>query len=331
MAHLFESGVFGKNVPAWHNLGKVVAGTFSLDEAMEMGDLDWQVEKRPIYIRDKHFNEVQVPGFYSVVRTSDDSPLGRPVGEEYQCIQNREAFQFLENVLRDKTCRWEAAISIRGGAMVAGIISLPDSGVEIVKGDSHYLYLAVITAHDGSSADKVFPTDVRIVCANTVQAAINGRPKGLTVNIRHSGDISKKLTSAEEIIWKATSDYKRFAEWQQHLAQIEATNTEIDEFVNGLFAAADVSSKRSVTMRANKVDAFHGSLMEEAEISLQSQPTAYTLLNAGTRYIDHFVSAKKDNTAEYAMVGGGNDTKNKMVGLISDIFAVPLPQVASGY
>jgi hypothetical protein len=90
MSDLFESGVFGNNTPAWHGKGRVVVGTFDLEEAMSLSGLNWTVEKRKLFIQ-KHGLDtgtmIQVPNRYAITRISDNSPLG-VVGPDYQPIQN---------------------------------------------------------------------------------------------------------------------------------------------------------------------------------------------------------------------------------------------------
>lgn len=333
MPAFFESGVFGQNIPAWHKEGRVVDGTFSLDEAFEMGDLDWTVEKRPIYtIHPVTQDLISIPDKFAVTRIRDNRPLG-VVGPEYKPIQNREAFSFLEQLLDDKECRWETAISVHGGRTVAGIVSLADSDVELVKGDHHFPYLAIVSSHDGSTAVKAFPSDIRIVCGNTVQLALNTRDKGLTVNIRHSGDTEAKIKAGRDVIRQARADYKRFMEWQRQLIEVEAKQNKVEEFINELFPAADPTSKRSVTMRENKVTGLLTAvdaervLLPERTLTSMGQDSVYLWLNGLTHWVDHDVAAKKgDERGAYAIVGGGNDIKNKGMVLLSEIFEVPLPE-----
>ncbi|MGC6483386.1 MAG: hypothetical protein ACON4T_07480 [Synechococcus sp.] len=47
MAHLFTSGVFLHNKPAWHRLGVVVDGTLPAREAFRLAEADFPVAARP--------------------------------------------------------------------------------------------------------------------------------------------------------------------------------------------------------------------------------------------------------------------------------------------
>ena len=327
MPTFFESGVFGKNTPAWHGEGRVVEGTFSLDEALKMGGLDWEVEKRPLYIKDKQNRDVVVPNAYSVTRINDDSPMGNPVGPDYQPIQNRTAFSALEIPLADRICRWETAISVRGGATIAGIVSLPDSQVEIVKGDVHYQYLTVINTHDGQGTMKIFPTDVRVVCANTVRVALNGRDKALTMNIRHTGDTLAKVREMSSIIATSRSDYAQFVKWQQQLAETEAPRSRVEGLFAELFPMSQ-DSDRAKTIRDNKIASLLTDIQADKlllpQYTLTGGMSAYDIFNGVTHWVDHTVSQKKDEAGAYALVGGGNDFKSKAAVLIAQIFDVPL-------
>jgi hypothetical protein len=213
-------------------------------------------------------------------------------------------------------------------------VSLPDSGVEILKGDLHYQYLLVINSHDGSSTLKVFPTDVRVVCANTVEAAVRGRDQKLTISIRHSGDVDKKVSSTRGIIAKARADYAQFLNWEKQLTALPASKTKVEELFDVLFPR-DEESKRTTTIRNNKIAGILESVHKEQLLLPQytltsGGPTVYQLFNGMTAWIDHDVGAKKDDRAEFAMLGGGNNFKNKAVQSIADVFNVPLPMATKG-
>jgi hypothetical protein len=232
--------------------------------------------------------------------------------------------------MNDHTIDWDTAISVDGGSTVAGVVYLPDSGIDLVKGDKHFLYLTVINTHDGSGAMKVFPTDVRVVCANTVAAALNSRDRSLTVNVRHSGSTANKLNEAQRILKQATAEYQRFLEWQGRLTEVHATDAQVVEVATQLFgvAAADASS-RSKTIIENKVLALKAAVTEERLLLASPDMSAYTVFNGITRVVDHTFGNEGGESRDrfvYAMLPQGTGTKLKTAGIdiVANVFDVPL-------
>lgn len=336
----FESGVFGKNTAAWHQKGLVVPGTFDFaevfpeDGSLGLGGINWEVEKRGIFYRNNEGILVPFEGRFAVCRKTDGSPLG-DVGDQYAPIQNREAFAFLRDSMSDHNLRWDTAISVKGGSTIAGIVSLPDSGIELVKGDKHFLYLTVINTHDGSGAMKVFPTDVRVVCANTVAAALNSRDRSLTVNVRHSGSTSTKLSESKRILQSATAEYQRFLEWQGKLTEVHASAKQVEEVALQLFGTpAKDATNRGKTIHENKVLALKAAVRDEIRLLPQftasgGGASAYNVFNGITRVVDHTFAeaggASRDRFA-YAMLpeGSGSKLKNSGIEVVASVFGVPL-------
>lgn len=343
MPALFESGAFGKNTPAWHGQGNVVEGTFDFDAIFPadgtpgIAGINWGVRKRPLYVQLEDGTFVLQPDTYGVVRDGDNAILthnGRSVGGGYDTILNRDAFAFLRDSMEDHSLQWETAISVDGGATVAGIVALPDSGIDLVKGDRHYLYLTVVTTHDGSGSMKVFPTDVRVVCANTVAAALQSRDRALTVNVRHSGSTANKLSESKRILQSATAEYRRFLEWQGKLTEVRATAKQVDEVASELFGvAAKDASQRSKTIIENKVLALKAAIREDMTLLPQfaasgGGASAYNVFNGITSVVDHTFGeqgGESRNRFEYAMLpqGTGNKLKNAGIEVVSNVFAVP--------
>jgi hypothetical protein len=87
------------NKPAWHGLGQIfdAAGTLAPDSetAIELAHLDWNVCKEPIALMDGR----KVDDYFALVRQDTRNAL-YVVGNEYEVLQNREAFAFLDRSFR---------------------------------------------------------------------------------------------------------------------------------------------------------------------------------------------------------------------------------------
>ena len=100
--------------PAWHRLGTVVpGGTTDVDEVLHLGGIDYDVHRRPVLFRNELHGPARVMrGHFVTVRDDTQAPLG-VVGDKYQVLQNREAFEFLQDLVGRYDVVWESAGALR--------------------------------------------------------------------------------------------------------------------------------------------------------------------------------------------------------------------------
>ena len=135
--------MFSVRETPWHGLGRIVMDAPASREALELADLDWQVESRNIYSG----TGAMIPGYRANVRSTDDAVLG-VVSDRYRIVQNEEAFQFTDDLLGEGVT-YETAGSLQGGKKVWMLAKLPEK--YIIAGDEVTPYLVFFNSHDGSA------------------------------------------------------------------------------------------------------------------------------------------------------------------------------------
>lgn len=315
MADEFESGAFAME-GAWHGLGTIVPHLMKTQEAAETAGITWTVEKRQAYTfadgpNGRQF--VEIPDRFAIVRTSDQRPLGT-VGREYQCIQNVEALDFLDFT----DARWQSLGSLRGGRNVWGLLDLPGSGFEVTKGDVVLPYWLVTTSHDGTSGCQVIPTTVRVVCMNTLRAALGSQEfRDAAINIRHSGDTAGKIRAAKLLLEESLKMFSSFEDVARKLADLPADRDSFETLVETLFPTpADDASPAAKTRNGNVRALLAAATQEEVKLLAAPDPTYWTLLNGVTRFVDHArpvqLRGRENAEARFEsslLRGGGVDVK----------------------
>lgn len=362
MAHEFESGAFARQA-AWHGHGTVVAGAMTTAESFEKSGLDWPggVEKRALWTSAQHVDPnaapasvlrrsllpvredsapsaadfiterqdvlprpIIVPNQHAVVRVMDNSILG-VVGDQYQVVQNVEMFNFLDALTtgEGKVARWESAGSLRGGRQVWALLNLPDSEITVGRGDKLLPYLLVTNAHDGSAACRVIPTTVRVVCMNTLQAAVAGTFKDLTVTIRHSGDIQGKIAQAQLMLAQAGEMFTALGRLAAELDSRIVGKDTYEQVLEELFPTPEEDAAPATRTRVlNNRLLLAQAVREEVKLLPSPDMTAWTLLNGVTRYVDHAQKVQLRNREapearfEHSMIGRGAELKNRAVASI---------------
>lgn len=237
MAHLIEEHdqmASANGITPWHSLGVVFDGTMDIETAIEQSELGWSVDKRQVYVFDDVGNHVPVDGAFSTCRIPNDDgtglflPLGT-VGERYVPIQNRDGFEVVDALAESGDIEIETAGSLRNCRTVWVLVKLDE---QVIVGDGHYQYLLFYNTHDGQGCQVLY-TNVRVVCANTLDWAINGQSNRFT--LRHTGDIKAKLAEARVALKQALDYQDEFAAEIEVLATKSITDDEFDRIVNFSF------------------------------------------------------------------------------------------------
>ena len=218
-----------RQVP-WHGLG-VVLDEYprSVDEALEKAGLGWHVThgdvlvvKTPEWTDDfgtKHAAElIAAKGFKANVREDTGAVLGI-VSDDYEVVENREAFRFLDALIGSEM-HFETAGSLWGGRRVWCLARLPEF-VEL-GGDLSATYIYVANSHDGSMAVTAAVTPIRIVCANTLGAALRQGEHGVnaqrTFRFRHTGNLQAKFSEARQVLGMTINYERQFKTLADRLA-----------------------------------------------------------------------------------------------------------------
>ena len=92
---------------AWHGLGTVVHEAMTPYQAMHIAELDWEVEKAPVYAlveSDKGTVRVPMEERYCIYRKDNGQLFKTLVTDHYQIMQNKQMFDHIYEVA--KTNGW---------------------------------------------------------------------------------------------------------------------------------------------------------------------------------------------------------------------------------
>jgi phage/plasmid-like protein (TIGR03299 family) len=254
MSHGITSNdsMFSVRQQPWHGLGVVLPDyPRSIEEALHKSGLGWAVRQGEVQVvarpewRDDFgvvhpATIVPAPGWRANLREDTGEVLGI-VTVEYQVVPNRDAFRFLDALINSELY-YETAGSHWGGRRVWVLARRPDY-IE-VGGDPTATYLYVANSHDGSLAVTAAATPIRIVCANTLGAALrrsqSGQAAQRTFRLRHTGDLQAKFEEARKVIGMTINHERQFKELGDRLAREAITEQALERRVLGeLFPAGE--------------------------------------------------------------------------------------------
>ena len=295
----------------WHGLGTYVGDEpVVAEEAIRLAGLDWEVNKHPIYanVREKLWDgtpsavikprKIAIPDKYAVIREDNNEVMG-VVGNQYNIVQNEEAFAFMDALAGpDKLVRYHTAGALFGGKKVWMLAELTHLTFTPVPNDEVKPYLVLMTGHDGQTTLMVFFTGIRVVCWNTWRMALQGASrKGKFVKIAHRPSAHDRIEEAKEILGLAQKQVVDNAYMMRELAMKSINGAKWNEFLNDLMPLPepkdDEKPGRGYTMALNKRE----KLTELFESGVGTdivgvRGTGWGAYNAVTEFTTHLSSVK---------------------------------------
>jgi phage/plasmid-like protein (TIGR03299 family) len=324
MAHLLEqygdmASFASLREPAWHGLGTILDSEVTTSEMLKAAHLnDWNVR----------CEDVDLPGrshrpFFAVVR---DNPFDGQadvlgvVGERYKVVQNEELFSFADNMLDGG--RWETAGSIKNGTVVFGSLALDREIVLDPNGatDKVNTYLLVHTSHDGSLAVQASVTPVRVVCQNTLNAALHNVKQ--SYKIRHTQTVQGKVAAAREALGLAHQYLDEFDKQAQEMITQEINDKQFFDIITAVYPKPEADTKGSMTKWENKIDVLNDIYNGETCVNIKG--TAWGAYNALTERLDWYRTPRNGNAESVLASASGfdaatNAAKNTMLKAVKQV------------
>lgn len=198
----FDSFIAANGAPAWHGLGTIKPGIITAEEALNEGGLNFIVLKMPNihYWTPKGQAEpitiVSDSSFFTF-RTDVNKVLGSKLGADYTVLQNIEALNVADEILQKGAGTIETAGAIDEGKKIFICIKL-NSAIKINNTDEVKQYLLLTTSHDGSLSITALLTNIRVVCNNTLSAALKDATGA--IKIRHTANAAQRMAQAVKIL-----------------------------------------------------------------------------------------------------------------------------------
>jgi len=276
----------------WHQLGVQFDREFTSTEAIAAARLDYPVIKEQLHrLRpDLGPGMTEPTEAYATINGHTQDVLG-VVGDVYEVLQNREAFDFFDILLKESGGKFQTAGAIGKGEKVWMLAKLPEIFYPIA-GDGVEQYLLGTTSHDGTIKTEVQFTDIRVVCQNTFNLALNGS-RGV-ISIRHTTNMRQKLEMAAMVLLRYREHFDLVGERFAKLASVRIDDAWIDEYMERMIGnPLNVADGRGRTIMENRIKLVEGRLAFGRGVDLPGvYGTAWWALNAMVEFADYDMKAK---------------------------------------
>jgi len=187
---------------AWHGLGQIVQDYPTSAEALRFAGLNYEVVKQDIYTTSFNAdgqamgNTNRIRSHFATMRKDTGEVLGI-VGKDYEIVQNIDAFNFFDAIVGGEGIQYETAGALGKGERIFITAKLP-SYIKVGREDLIEQYLFLTTSHDGFGSITAAFTPVRIVCNNTLNAALRNHSNA--IKIRHTANAKDRLEQAHKVM-----------------------------------------------------------------------------------------------------------------------------------
>ncbi len=240
--------VVTRKTPGWHQVGTVVEGDMTTEEAIKHANADYEVALVRLFHQGLNVERSAghpwsmaavgqpVPvDANAVVRISDGKVLCDHVGPKYVPLQNREAFKWFDPFLAGGLAKLESAGVLAGGRKIWVLAELNRDPLVIRPGDEVRKYLLLSNSHDGTEAVRCGFTPVRVVCQNTLSAAVGGAQTML--RMRHTANLAQTMEAAQTVIKEVDANYEKVGEAYRHLARKQVRSAaQLETWIKETFA-----------------------------------------------------------------------------------------------
>lgn len=313
---------------AWYETqGVTLDNVTSLDVALKLSGLDFEVEKKPVYFNSTFgmTNEAgknlppkftKIEGQFATVRTDTMQPFG-VVTDAYEILQNRDAFDFLDSLIVEGAKFETAGFFKKNGA--ASYITMSTEPMMIL-GDEFDPFMMISNGHDGGSAVKVCLTAIRAVCRNTAVLAL--KKASNLVTVQHSKKMYDKLLVAKKVLLANT----KYMEELKIVAEELAVKPFSEEAFEALaYKLYPIEEEQSEIIQIRNLAQIEHLLRAYKQDDLQNfNGTAWKALQAVSDAESHALRFRKSNkianngTPEFQVVYNGMPLLNKVFAMLQE-------------
>lgn len=307
MAHLIDLSNHRANIAyvgttPWHNLGTSLEPGLPLERWRIAAGLDFTYELAPVqFLDDRTF-----PGQRVIYRSDTRTPIS-VVSDNYHVVQPGEVLEFFRDLTEEHGFELEVAGALKGGAVVW---ALAKTGRAFQLGaDESRQYTLLMTSCDKTLATRATLTSVRVVCWNTLTAALNREAANLVVT-SHASQFDAAATKRN--LGLIDDGWRQFADAAEQMASRKLADLDAKEAVIAIFGDPEAPADKQPNQRAmgQVIDLFNGRA-RGAELP-SARHSSWGLLNAVTEYVDHHAPERKPGSRlASAWTGRGDQIKRK--------------------
>lgn len=288
----FFDQVAHKYPDAIHTLGS------NHEEWARRARLDWEIKTSDCaFTVDGGKSGRLFPGKRVFFRSDTEEPLA-VVGKKFQPVQPKDILDFYGEVSERYGFKLAIAGEVDGGRKIWAMAETPHE-YALAKGDEVKGGLFVMTACDGSLSTQGFFTSFRLWCMNQLPVIHRHAKKGKTLQVFRCTHGAKFTTArVERDLEVMQLGWENFQTYSEALSDKKVTDQQAINFLARFFHKGEdevLTPMAIEDMRDNSVMKKLLEVYKTGEGQKTITGTAWGVVNAVTRYIDHETRSRDGN------------------------------------
>lgn len=269
----------------WHKLGTSLApGMSDAREIVAAAGMNHTVGLAKLFVHMKDGGSLEVPNARAIMRCDTKQVLGTAT-KSYAVVQNVEVVESVESWLKDGRMQFETAGILGSGRYWA--LARIGEDFKIAGKDRMIPYALIVWGHDGSSAIIVKLVVTRVVCQNTLGAALS--EVGNQIHIRHTLSAKDRLSEADRKLGLVVKGMETLREKFEILAQTTIGQADVERIIDLVFPMPTNENTEEAEKARRAIQGERLALFNCYQNSpTVDRGTAWGLYNAVSEYTEHF-------------------------------------------
>lgn len=343
MAHNIENNMIAyKNETPWHGLGVNVSANATGAEMLIAAGLNWKVQRRALamskVVTDAAGNMAidrsemltsPLSSYRAIVRSDNDSVFQIST-DRYHLVQNEQVIDLFREYCEAGHASMETVGGLNNGAKVWALARLNGGSTTTIGGNDELRgYVLMATSHDGSLRTIAKTTQVRVVCWNTLSAALfsgNGKLKNQagTFQMKHSTKwTAERAAEAKETLGIAMEQIQATNVLSEKLANVKIDHSDWLSFMGRLMGGDDkVLDPKTADLTNMASDIQNATLTSPGAMLKSAKGTLWGAVNGVTYYADHLRGRTQDSRLASAWFGDSDVLKRTAFAVAAEMAGV---------
>lgn len=284
--------VFAGQTP-WHGLGVKLPANATWEQIAQLGGF-YNVEKRDVQV----VGGGVIAGKKALVRTDTNAPLA-VVSDSYCVVQFEDVAKTIVEAAQGVDAIFHTA-GLLGDEGSRGWLLAELPKIIRVKGDESEIrpYLLGTAAHDGHNGVLIKNVATRVVCQNTLGAAL-GEDSKFNVSIHHTTNASKRLDEARKAFSLLVQGMDEFEAMANMLASQRFTDRQMQRTIDDLLPLKmneeTGKAEEAGKLLADKRERVQALFTTGTGITAGIRGTAWAAFQAWTEFADHHRVVRGDD------------------------------------
>ena len=264
----------------------------------EKARLNWGIKESPVAFTTDEGTTLKLFEDRRVFFRDDNLKPLAVVGKKFKVVQPREILDFYGEVAERYGFKLAIAGEVDGGRKIWAMAETPHE-YALAKGDEVKGGLFVMTACDGSLSTQGFFTSFRLRCLNQLPVITKHAKRGKTMQVFRCTHGAKFSTARVERDLEAMQvGWEGFKRYSEALANKKVTEAQAVSFLQRFFYKGEVEALSPVDVEEMKDNTTMKKILgvyRTGEGQEGITGTAWGVVNAVTRYLDHETRTKDDH------------------------------------